>query len=720
MSKTTVLAAVIMSTIFVIPIATADAPFIAPRFDHPVQDDANWNLVADRLEVELARREAEGIDDEPIDVIVVFKRAVGPNDVSAFESLGGSLRHVYNHALHGLAGSLPANRIGTIVETFGPGILAYVSDDPTSSVDLEDAIQQVRARPHLWDLGYEGSSGSTIAILDTGIDDSHTDLSSRIVAWHDATSNPNPSAEDLNGHGSHVASIAAGTGARYPASSSSLSVTTTKSGLLPTNDHYGWYDSVEVKNTGIGSLSISLEWAGGGSTTVGGRSPSWNWLTSNVSSSSPNTINYAISTTGVYRPYIGNYEGANGAAYAADVSFRSNGVGDGYRPFRGMSPGADLAGVKVMGDDGHGSASDIIAGIDWCVLNRDVHNLRVINMSFSGSVQHAEDAAVTNAVANGIVVVCSAGNDFGDDTIGSPANAATSIAVGAVNDDGAMTNYSSNGFPGQSKPDVTAPGGSLVAGTLVTAVDSNDGDAGGSLPDSTANNYANLKGTSMSAPVVSGLAALLIDVEEINGDPWTATEAEALGIKKTILMTATESNRIGEENWNGGNEPTADSGNDPSLDRGPSDLVEGYGLVNADAAMEALTREFDTAGPVQVSFGSHPTDRRAAAWYIDLTSGFEPSFTLVVPTGADFDLYLYEPDPDANGRPVIAASSTTTGDGNEQITGYHAAVTDRYAVVVKRVSGSGTATLTGSAGTPLIFADGFEDNSTGQWSSTTP
>jgi subtilisin family serine protease len=259
-----------------------------------------------------------------------------------------------------------------------------------------------------------------------------------------------------------------------------------------------------------------------------------------------------------------------------------------------------------------------------------------------------------------------------------------------------------------------------VAGTLITAVDSNDWDALGALADITSNNYTNLKGTSMSAPVVSGLAALLIDVQESNGDPWTATEAEVLQIKKTILMTATESNRIGEKNWNGGNEPTVDSGNNPSLNRGPSDLVEGFGLVNADAAMEALTLEFDTAGPVQVSFGSQPTDRRAAAWYIDLTSGFEPSFDLVVPTGADFDLYLYEPDPDSNGRPVIAASSTATGDADERIIGYPAAVTGRFALVAKRVSGSGTATLTGSAGTPLIFTDGFENASTDRWSNTTP
>ncbi|MBU0958279.1 MAG: S8 family serine peptidase, partial [Nanoarchaeota archaeon] len=67
--------------------------------------------------------------------------------------------------------------------------------------------------PFMWDLGFNGS-GVKIAILDTGIDDTHPDLEGKVVAKRDFTLFDNElKTEDGNGHGTHVAGIAAGTGA---------------------------------------------------------------------------------------------------------------------------------------------------------------------------------------------------------------------------------------------------------------------------------------------------------------------------------------------------------------------------------------------------------------------------------------------------------------------------------------------------------------------------
>jgi subtilisin family serine protease len=82
-------------------------------------------------------------------------------------------------------------------------------------VDLSDSVPLIGA-PSVWNIGYNGS-GVKIAILDTGIDNTHPDFyfpngTSKIRVNADFTDDHNPS--DFHGHGTHVASIAAGTGAK--------------------------------------------------------------------------------------------------------------------------------------------------------------------------------------------------------------------------------------------------------------------------------------------------------------------------------------------------------------------------------------------------------------------------------------------------------------------------------------------------------------------------
>jgi len=298
-------------------------------------------------------------------------------------------------------------------------------------------------------------------------------------------------------------------------------------------------------------------------------------------------------------------------------------------------------------------------------------------------------------VANGIVVCCAAGNDYPTYPVPSPGNAANAITVGAINDEGAMTNYSSNGSPDplptdrNHKPDVVAPGGSNVAGTLIMSVETNDGDAENSLSDRNSNDYRNMKGTSMATPMVAGLAGLIIDAK----GSWGYTEAEVLSVKNVILMTATETNIIGEYNWNGGSTPTVLSGNDPTLDRGARDLREGFGKVNADAAIEAVTiTQPPNSGSLPSTLGSGATDRKAMARKITMTIGFkyDITFQYLSRTALDCDLYLYSATPDGNGNPVILASATNTGTSDETISNYAPSSTGTYYIVGKYVSGSGT------------------------------
>ena len=96
-------------------------------------------------------------------------------------------------------------------ELTGPGALSGETEiwlDARVRPTLDRSLGQIGA-PAAWDAGYDGS-GVTIAVLDTGIDADHPDLAGKITAVENFSDSPDPG--DRYGHGTHVASIAAGVG----------------------------------------------------------------------------------------------------------------------------------------------------------------------------------------------------------------------------------------------------------------------------------------------------------------------------------------------------------------------------------------------------------------------------------------------------------------------------------------------------------------------------
>jgi serine protease AprX len=197
----------------------------------------------------------------------------------------------------------------------------------------------------------------------------------------------------------------------------------------------------------------------------------------------------------------------------------------------GSAPAVSLIDVRVLGTDGVGLTSDVIAGIDWTIANRAKYNIRVINLSLGHAVTEPSTTdplcqAVARAVAAGIVVVTSAGN-YGTNAAGapvlggitSPGNSPLAITVGAIDtfdtlttSDDKVAPYSSRGptaFEMAVKPDVVAPGTKLVSlevpGSYLTRTFPQWHIAG-----SGKNSYMRLSGTSMAAAVVSGGVALLL------------------------------------------------------------------------------------------------------------------------------------------------------------------------------------------------------------------
>ena len=151
----------------------------------------------------------------------------------------------------------------------------------------------------------------------------------------------------------------------------------------------------------------------------------------------------------------------------------------------GACPDADLYSVKVLADDGSGSDADIAEGIRWCVDN----GIDVINLSLGGpsdgGVLHD---AVRYAYEEGVLVVAAAGNAGPDEgTVDYPAAYDECIAVGATDPDDDVPRWSSRG----EEVELVAPGANVLS--------TYPGD-----------DYAVLEGTSMSAPHVAGIAAILL------------------------------------------------------------------------------------------------------------------------------------------------------------------------------------------------------------------
>ena len=159
----------------------------------------------------------------------------------------------------------------------------------------------------------------------------------------------------------------------------------------------------------------------------------------------------------------------------------------------GIAPKAELIIAKALGDDGSGSDDSLAKAIDWCI-EQGVH---VINMSL-GAPASAEPyfsktkAAVKRAYAKNIVIVCASGNEYAKE-VGVPAKWDECIAVGAVNDKKQKADFSNSG----STLDFAASGVNIVS-TFKN------------------NSYASLSGTSMAAPQIAGIVALILS--EHRGD----------------------------------------------------------------------------------------------------------------------------------------------------------------------------------------------------------
>ena len=196
----------------------------------------------------------------------------------------------------------------------------------------------------------------------------------------------------------------------------------------------------------------------------------------------------------------------------------------------GVAPGARLWAVRVLGRNGSGSTSGVVAGIDWVTARADV--IKVANMSLGGAGSSdgncgntngdAEHVAICAAVAAGITFVVAAGNESTNANESTPAAYEEVLTVSALADfDGEPGGLGSGNYAFSScteavddsfacfsnygaAVDIMAPG----VGIYSTAM------GGG---------YTTMSGTSMACPHVAGAAALIM----ADHPTWTPADVRA-------------------------------------------------------------------------------------------------------------------------------------------------------------------------------------------------
>ena len=311
----------------------------------------------------------------------------------------------------------------------------------------------------------------------------------------------------------------------------------------------------------------------------------------------------------------------------------NNGLG-----MAGVAPGARVMAVRVLGKCG-GFDSDIAAGMRWAAgvelpgYPAPARPARVINLSLGGDGSCSGSAyprAIEEVTAKGAVVVVAAGNSAGR-APGAPANCPGVVSVGGLRHAGTKVGFSDLG----PELSIAAPAGNCVnitAGSACLHPIQTAGNSGSRGPEAGgsrySDSYAYSVGTSFAAPIVSGVAALMLSVRP----QMTPAQVKAL-----LQSTARPFPTSGADNGPDDSTPVqacrAPDGTD-QLQCYCTTALCGAGMVDASAAVAAAaatpvariqvsTTTPTAASPVQLTAdaSSAPAGRTVSSYAWELVDG---------------------------------------------------------------------------------------------------
>ena len=442
---------------------------------------------------------------------------------------------------------------------------AVVADSVTEEADPNQISSTIMTGSvNVWNSGYTGA-GSRVAVIDTGIDTDHQSFSAKGLEY----------AYKLN---------AEAAGMSYEEYVASLD-------LLDEEEIASKLDQLNVQGLKADRLYYHTKIPFG-----------YNYVDRNY------RVTHDYDEQGEHGSHVEGIAAANAWIPMRDGSFAEALE---YTNVKGQAPDAQIISMKVFGESGGAYDSDYMAAIeDAIILGADSVNLSLGSGSSGFSFNHTYAELLASLQETDTVVTISAGNSYAWDdsakhslyvedvrfsTNGSPGSYSNSLAVASVdstyfNEDGSytapeyyeMSDFSSWGIPEslELKPEITAPGGNIYS--------VNGLPAGGK-------SYESMSGTSMAAPQMAGMAAVMAQYIRENN----LTEVTGLSVRQlsqSLLMS------------------TAEALKEESYDYWYSVLKQGSGMARLDLATTAQSfivmgddaTAYAADGKVKVELGDDP------------------------------------------------------------------------------------------------------------------
>ncbi|WP_374674500.1 S8 family peptidase [Ideonella sp.] len=360
-----------------------------------------------------------------------------------------------------------------------------------------------------------------------------------------------------------------------------------------------------------------------------------------------------------------SWHGTHVAGTVAAVTNNASGVA-------GVAFGAKVVPVRVLGKCG-GYTSDIADAIRWAAggtvsgVSANAYPAKVLNLSLggSGSCDSTTQSAINDARSRGAVVVVAAGNSNANAANYSPASCAGVITVAATGRSGSRAYYSNYG----SVVDLAGPGGDM-SGSSANGVYSTL-NTGTSSPGS--DTYAYYQGTSMAAPHVAAVAALMF----AKNGALTPDQVESM-LKSTARAFPGTCSQCGSGIVNAS----------AAVDAAGGGGGGGTNVPEVESNNTLATAQSVTANPATVS-GTIGSTSDTDYFKVTVGAGKTLTSTLTPNASSDYDLYLYN----ASGT-QLASSVKGTGQVDSIVRTNTGTGAVTWYVRVRYYSGS-----TGSSGT---------------------